>query len=311
MAHSSNATLVRLRIEQAVGALALLLAGGALPAQAQPSVMQMRAETLGPDVHVISGFANGNILALVRGDSVMLVDGQSARRVGLADSVLRTLTDKPVALVINTHYHGDHTEGNAHWQARGARSIAHATVPVQAAKDTVVASFENWHRIPLSPEAMPTGTIADSMAFTFGGEPVIVRHVPGAHTDGDLVVWIPRANLVHAGDLVELGAYPFIDWWAGGSLDGMIDAVDALLARMDERTRLVPGHGPVATLPVVRAYREMLVAVRARVTRAIASGETVEQLVATTPTAAFDAAHGGPRAGERFVRLVYLGLTDR
>lgn len=273
--------------------------------------MQMRAETLGPGVHVISGFANGNILVFVRGDSVMLVDGQSAQRVGLADSVLRSLTDRPVALVINTHYHGDHTEGNAHWHAQGARSVAHVTVPVQAAKDTVVASFENWHRVPLPAAAMPAETIADSAAFSFGGDAVIVRHLPAAHTDGDLVVWIPGANLVHAGDLVELGAYPFIDWWAGGSLDGMIDAVDALLARMDERTRLVPGHGPVATLPVVRAYREMLVAVRARVARALASGETVEQLVASRPTAAFDAAHGGPRAGERFVRLVHLGLTGR
>jgi glyoxylase-like metal-dependent hydrolase (beta-lactamase superfamily II) len=293
----------------AVWLTAAALTASSLPAHAQPSVMQMRSETLTPAVHVILGFANGNILVLVAGDSVMLVDGQSARRVELADSVLRTLTNKPVALVINTHYHGDHTEGNAHWHAHGARSLAHAAVPVQAAKDTVVTSFENWHRTPLARAAMPTETMTDSLAFAFGGEPVIVRHLPGAHTDGDLVVWLPRANIVHAGDLVELGAYPFIDWWAGGSLDGMIRAVDTLVARMDERTRLVPGHGPVATIETVRAYREMLVDVRARVMRALSTGETIEQLVASAPTAAYDGAHGGARGGERFVRLVYMGLA--
>jgi glyoxylase-like metal-dependent hydrolase (beta-lactamase superfamily II) len=293
-----------------LGVLALLAASVASTG-AQQGVLQMRAESLGPSLQVISGFANGNILALLGGDSVLLVDAQSARRVGLADSVLRTITSNPVALVINTHYHGDHTEGNAYWHAQGARSLAHDQVPVQAAKDTVIASFEKWHRTPLAAAAMPTHVFRDSVAFTFGDEPVVVRHLPGAHTDGDAVVWLPRANVVHAGDLVELGAYPFIDWWAGGSLDGMIAAVDALLARMDDGTRLVPGHGPVATRETVVAYRAMLVEVRSRVAAALRDGQTLEQLQAAAPTAPYDARHGGPRGGARFVRLVYQGMAER
>lgn len=292
-------------------ATAVVIGGLAPPAVAQQNVMQMRAEALSPSVHVISGFANGNILAVIAGDSVMLVDAQSARRVGLADSVLRTVTGKPVALVVNTHYHADHTEGNAYWRARGASVLAHATVPVQAAKDTLIASFENWHRTPLAAAAMPSRTFEDSAAFPFGDEQIVVRHVPGAHTDGDAVVWLIRANVVHSGDLVELGAYPFIDWWAGGSLDGMIAATDTLLARMDERTRLVPGHGPVATRATVIVYRAMLDAVRARVAAAVREGESLEQLLANAPTSPYDAAHGGPRAGARFVRLVYQGLSER
>ncbi len=286
---------------------ALVLLPAALPAQ--EDVMRMRAESLGPRFHVISGFANGNILVAAGDDAVALVDGQSTKRVALADSVLRTLTALPVRVVVNTHYHGDHTEGNAHWRAAGAEVWAHPNVAVQARKDTVIPEWHEWHRTPLAEAAMPTRPAADGQMLTMGPEQAQLIHVPRAHTDGDLMVWFPRANVLHAGDIVELGAYPFLDWWAGGTFDGMLAAVDRVLAVANDSTRIVPGHGPVADVAAVRRYRAMMVAVAGQVRAGLRAGKTADQVVAERPTAEFDAWQG--RGGENFVRLLHVGMRKR
>jgi glyoxylase-like metal-dependent hydrolase (beta-lactamase superfamily II) len=119
-------------------------------------------------VHLISGFTNGNILAVEGNDQILLVDAQSGRRVGLADSALRTVTRKPVRQVAFTHYHEDHTQGMAHWRDQGAVAIAHRGVPPQMMKDTTIANWENWHRTPAAPEAMPDRTFQDSRRLTEG-----------------------------------------------------------------------------------------------------------------------------------------------
>jgi glyoxylase-like metal-dependent hydrolase (beta-lactamase superfamily II) len=274
-------------------------------------VLVLTRQALAPRIDVFSGFTNGNVLVLRSDSGTLLVDAQSARRVSLVDSALIALGAGPVRIVINTHYHGDHIEGNAHFRAKGARVLAHRNVALQAVKDTTIASWDNWHRRAAAPEAIPTMAFSDSTALHFGAEEVRVYHAPNAHTDGDAIVWLPRSNIIHLGDIFELGAAPFIDWWVGGSLAGMIAAIDRVLPLIDDRTQVVPGHGPVSDRTTLLSYRAMLAALQSRVQTAISEGTSLDELLAAKPAAEFDARLGGARFGDRLTRLIYTGLSGR
>jgi len=156
---------------------------------------------------------------------------------------------------------------------------------------------------------MPDRIFTDSMVLSLGPRTVVLTHVPGAHTDGDVMVWIPQENLLHVGDLVEPGGPPFIDWWTGGSVDGMIAAADVILARTTEQTRIVPGHGEVISRAVVLDHRLMLVTIRDRVSAGIRNGRTLEEIQASAPAREFEALLGGPRRAGRFLRLVHHGSS--
>lgn len=289
--------------------LAALLLSIPLASGAQ-SDARLTMQRLAPDLALIAGFSNGNVLVLRADSGTLLVDAQSARRVGLLDSALAAMNAAPVRVVISTHYHGDHIEGNAHFAARGARLVAHANVPPQARKDTLIADWDNWQRTAADPAAIPQNTFRDSMSFRFGAQDVHVYHAANAHTDGDAVIWLPRANVLQLGDIFELQAPPFVDWWAGGSLRGMIAAIDHVLPRIDDRTRVIPGHGPVADRATLVQYRDMLATVLQRVESAVTDGRTLEETLQRRPTAEFDERLGGPRHGESLTKLVYIGLRD-
>ena len=167
----------------------LVVVSGPLRAQSDdPLVMQIRQ--LAPRFQLISGYTNGNLLAFIGAHGVFLVDGQSKERVGLADSALRTVTQLPVRLLVNTHFHEDHTAGNPHWRAQGARIIGQENLRAEAIKDTTITELE-WHRTPAVPEALPDQTFGDSLAFEFEGEPIVLLHPVAAHTSGDAVIWFP------------------------------------------------------------------------------------------------------------------------
>jgi glyoxylase-like metal-dependent hydrolase (beta-lactamase superfamily II) len=267
----------------------------------------MRITEVAPGFQVISGFTNGNLLAFTGQRSVLLVDGQSAKRVALADSALRTVTPLPVTLVVSTHYHDDHIGGNPHWRARGARILAHAAVAAEARKDTTIPEM-SWHRTAADPDALADQTFTDSLVLDFEGEPVVLLHPVGAHTNGDAMVWFPRANILHTGDIVEREAPPFIDWWAGGALDGMIAAVDGILARVNDRTIIVPGHGTPADRAGVVAYRAMLAATRDRIGAQLRQGLAADAIVAGRPLREFEEMLGGERRAGQFARQVVMGL---
>jgi len=292
-----------------IGALTLL-AFLANPAWAQQDVMVMRAERVGPDLAVISGFANGNILALTGLEGTLLVDAQSARRVGLADSVLQSLGAPPVRWVINTHYHGDHTEGNAFFQARGAEIIGQEQLQIQMRKDTTIASWGDWHRTAAEPTSIPTRTFRDSLTLQVNGQRIVVTHIPAAHTDGDGIVWLPDANVIHIGDLFEQLAPPFMDWWVGGRLEGMLAGVDWGLAHSDSATRILPGHGPVGTRADLLQYREMLLGVSRGIAAELTAGATLEETQASHPAAPWQAQLGSQRRMDQFIALLYLGLSE-
>lgn len=301
---------------QGTAAPAASPSGGAPAPYVSPSpsdVMRIASESLPGGLLVLRGYTNGNVLAVPTRGGLLLVDAQSTKRVAEADSALRRQAGvAPVRWVVLTHYHGDHIEGAAHWRAAGAEVIAQRNLAVQARKDTVVADMNNWHREPAAAASLPTREVGDSTALELGGERVVLLHMPNAHTDGDLVVWLPRRNVIHAGDIVELDAFPFIDWWAGGTLDGMIAATDRILALADDRTLIVPGHGHTAIgKRDVAAYRAMLATARERLRALAASGKTIEEVVAAAPLAEYTAGRGADRHTRRFTAIAYYGITGK
>ncbi len=256
----------------------------------------------------LAGVEAGGVVVLDGKDGLMIVDTQDSTTADQLDAALAKLSPHPVKLVIDTHYHQDHTRGNDRFHARGARILAQANVPIQAAKDTMVDAL-GWHRRPLPPGGMPTETFDDSLRLHFDGEDIVLWHPRNAHTDGDAVLWFPRRNLIHTGDIVEVGAPPFIDWWAGGTIDGMIAAVDHMLAMSDDHTRFVPGHGDVVNRAWVIEYRQMLVDTRDDAKGAIARGQSLKDYGDSKPLARWVARVGSEQRARRLAIQTYYGLN--
>ncbi len=148
-------------------------------------------------------------------------------------------------------------------------------------------------KVPPSPKAaLPVVTFADSLSLHLNGDDLEAVHVGNAHTDGDAIVWWDKANAVHLGDLFYAGGYPFIDLGSGGSLAGVVAAIEQVLARADAKTVVIPGHGPVSSRADLAAYRDMLVAVGRRVRQLVEDGTSEEQILASHPTAEFDERYG-------------------
>lgn len=285
-------------------AIALTAATIVTAAAAQaPRTVTIRPLATG--IYLIAGHPHGNVIALLADTGVLLVDAQDASGVDRADSALRTVTPLPVRAVVNTHYHFDHVTGNPHWRGPGVDLIAHRTVRAQAMKDTTIAEMNGWHRTPAPEAALPTRTVGDSLRLRVGDEEVVVRHFGPAHTDGDLVIFFTRANVVHVGDILEREAPAFIDWWAGGSLDGMIAVSDSVLARIDARTVVVPGHGTVTDRAGLQAHRDMLATLRDRAAAVLARGGSAADIA----TSEYEAMLGGPRGARRLAYVLFVGLS--
>ncbi len=266
-------------------------------------------EELLPDLYLVRGDPGGNVVVKIGNDGLVVVDAQSANVADSLVNAIRAFTAEPLALVINTHYHEDHIGGNGVLRDQGAVTFAHANVRRRAVVDTTIDEL-GWHREAALPRNIPQVDIAAGDVIRIAEGDVLLLAFGQAHTDGDLAVFFRDANVIHTGDLVEVDAYPFIDWWGGGSLDGTIAAVDTLLARGNAQTRFVPGHGRVVDASYLQDYRSMLHHVRDAVLSAIESGSDVQQTMDLGITSEWDDLRGGARAGRRFVGMLYLGLSQ-
>jgi glyoxylase-like metal-dependent hydrolase (beta-lactamase superfamily II) len=289
---------------------ALLVAGGVmLAAQGQDfSKVQITTEKLAPGLFMLTG-SGGNIGLSVGQDAAFIVDDQYAPLTDKIVEAIKKLTDKPVKFVINTHWHGDHTGGNENFGKAGAVIIAHDNVRRRMTTEQVIEIFKS--KVPPSPRvALPVVTFADSVTLHLNDDEVQVTHVPPAHTDGDAVIRFTKANVVHMGDLYMNGMYPFIDP-GSGSVDGVIAAADKTLATIDAQTKIIPGHGPLATKADYQAFRDMLAAVRDKVRALKKDGKTLAEVQAAKPSSEFDAKWGkGFFTPDQFAAIVYSTLRD-
>lgn len=293
-----------------IALLALCCAWAAAPASAEPAPQApaVRAEHVAGHVHLIYG-RGGNIGVSAGADGVFLIDDQYAPLAPAILEAVRGISDAPLRFVLNTHWHGDHTGGNEQMAGQGALIIAHDNVRRRLSTEQFIAAFGS--RVPPSPPtALPVVTFSQSLTLHFNGDAARMRHAPHAHTDGDGWVQFERADVIHAGDLFFNGMYPFIDLSSGGSIDGLIRAVGQMLDAAGPRTRIIPGHGPLADRAALAAYRDMLVTVRGRVAALIADGADRDAAIAARPTADLDAQWGGGfLKPEQFVRIVHDSLA--
>jgi glyoxylase-like metal-dependent hydrolase (beta-lactamase superfamily II) len=275
-------------------------------------VAELRVQAIRPGISLVTG-AGGNVVVWAGADGVVLVDsGLAADAPALLEAVAR-IAPGPVRFVLNTHGHADHAGGNEAFARRGAVLIGHESLREHGGRDPAVpASVREGGDMP--PGARPLVTTTEALALHLNGDRVDAVHVANAHTAADIVVRWNEADVVALGDIYWSGQYPFIDVDSGGSLAGMVAAVEAALARSNARTIVLPGHGAASNRAELAAYRDMLVAVGRKVREAVESGEGIEQVVDGRPTAEYDARYspsGAPVSADEFVRSVYRDLAPR
>jgi len=278
------------------------------------SKVQIKVTEVSGNIYMLEG-AGGNIAASVGEDGIVIVDDQYAP---LADKIAAALrgigaTDKPVRFVINTHYHGDHTGGNAPFAANGSTVIAQDNVRkrLQTGGKAGIGTAMSMDQ-PAAPKGgLPIITFDHDVTVHLNGEDIRALHFPAGHTDGDAIVFFPKANVVHMGDDYVTYGYPFIDVISGGSVQGIIDACDKVAAMLPADVKVIPGHGQISTLAEVREYTAMLKGATAAVQAAMNQGKTVEQMKKDKILAPWDAKYSGKFiTSDLFIDTLYNSLTN-
>ncbi|MEO7726323.1 MAG: MBL fold metallo-hydrolase [Burkholderiales bacterium] len=292
-------------------ALLLLSAMFSLSAAAQADrfdKVQIKTTQLTKNIYMLEG-EGGNIGVSAGEDGVLLVDDQFGPLTERILAAIKAITDKPVRFVVNTHWHFDHTSGNANFSQAGAVIIAQENLRKRLLTEQRIEFFKKPYG-PLPPAARPTITFRDAVTLHFNGDEVTAFHAPRAHTDGDSIVHFPGANVLHMGDIYFAGIYPFIDYGTGGSIRGFIAAVDRALKIADDNTKIIPGHGPLSDKAQLQAYRNMLVKVSAHIRVMVKAKKTLAQVIAAKPTKVYDDAWGkGFLKPDQFAEVVYTSIA--
>jgi len=242
------------------------------------SKVQMKVTKVAGNVYMLEG-AGGNIGASVGEDGIVVVDDQYAPLAEKIQAALKSISDKPIRFIINTHYHEDHTGGNLYFQKQ-APIIAHDNVRKRLEKggDAGNGSSVHFEAKPRPAGALPILTFDHDVTVHLNGEDIRALYFPAGHTDGDCIIFFPKSNVVHMGDDFGTYGFPFIDIDSGGSINGMINAVATVIAQLPPDVKVIPGHGPVSTVDDMRAYVKMLKETREAVQTALKQGKTFEEM---------------------------------
>jgi glyoxylase-like metal-dependent hydrolase (beta-lactamase superfamily II) len=247
---------------------------------------------LGHGVHMLESFG-GNIGILAGEDGILLVDAEWPELHDKVLAAIRDVSTKPVRYLVNTHWHWDHVGGDGLFAKAGAVIVASEQTRNYIAKEQAAHQASDGPPYTPDPSAIPVITVNNGVKFHLGGQTVEIIHVRPAHTDGDLIIRFVQADIIQTGDTFFHGFYPDIDQPHGGSIDGMIALYDTLYKMCGPHTKIIPGHGPVASRDDVREYQSMLREVRKRVAAAVAAGMTEEALIASHPLDDLDKKWGG------------------
>lgn len=292
------------------GLFSILATTGTAPAQEPEACWPeaVRIENLTGEFYVIYG-PGGNIGVSAGEEGVFLIDDQVKPLTDDVLAAIREVSDGEIRFVLNTHWHGDHAGGNENLGRGGAVIVAHDNVRKRLSEPFTRSDGRTYNAQP--PAALPVITFNDQASIFLNGEKGRAIHVPHAHTDGDSAVYFKDANLLHAGDLFFNTCYPFVDLESGGSIQGLMSALDILLATADEETVLIPGHGPVTDKAGLQAYADMLNAITERIAALKADGKTLDEIQEAKPTAEFDSDWAwGFINGEAITGVIYNSLSE-
>jgi cyclase len=316
-------SFMQLSVSAAAASLAprwMLGQGNASPSQSPPQpsdrAAQMRASAasaeikttkLSDNIYLLQG-AGGNMAVQTGPDGKLLIDSSFSTAVPRIREALNALGKDPAHLLINTHWHIDHTDGNEGMHATGFTILAHAMTRERLSKPAEMKLFHM--SLPASPaSALPVITFDDSMHLWHNGDSLALAHFDPAHTDTDIYIQFEKANVLHLGDTWFNGFYPFIDEGTGGSIGGMIRATEKGLAVAGPDTKIIPGHGPLGTKAQLQQFHDMLASVRDRVGTMKSAGASEQDVVAKKPTADLDPVwNKGSSAPDMFIGIVYRTL---
>ena len=298
--------------QSVIAGFVLALAAAFSAAQDQDfSKVEIKVTKVSGTVYMLEG-AGGNIGASVGEDGIVVVDDQYAPLAEKIQAALKGVTDKPMRFIINTHYHGDHTGGNAFFQKQ-APVIAHDNVRKRLETGSTAGNLGSvsMERKAAPREALPILTFDHDVTVHLNGEDIRALHFPSGHTDGDSIIFFPTSNVVHMGDDFVRYGFPFIDLASGGSVEGMIAALQEVVPKLPPDVKVIPGHGKVSNLDDVREYVKMLVETRAVVEKGVKQGKTIDQLKQEKVLEPWKKWNGDFITTDAFIETLYNDLTGK
>jgi cyclase len=285
------------------------LSFGAVAQQRNFDAVQIRTTQVAPGIYMLEG-EGGNIGVSAGEDGVFLIDDQFAPLSQKIMTAVKAISEKPIRFLMNTHWHGDHVGGNENFGKAGTVIIAHDNVYKRMSVGGAITMLKQNYA-PYPKAALPAVSFSQSATFHLNGDDVTSTHLPPAHTDGDSFVRFTKANVIHTGDVFAAYRYPFIDPESGGSVKGVLRAIDAMLPMIDDNTKVIPGHGGLSSKKDVLAYRKMVAAAIAKIEPMVKSGKSLQQVLDAKPLAEYDAEWGKFRKTDAFVEIVYSGLSPK
>lgn len=266
-------------------------------AQRDFSDVEIKVIPVAKNIAMLEG-AGGNIGVSVGDDGILIVDDQFAPLADKISAALATLNPGKLKFVLNTHHHGDHTGGNAVFGAAGATIVAHTNVRGRLVADENVAA-----------SAYPVITYDESASVHFNGEEITLVHIGPGHTNGDTIVRFTGANVVHMGDQFFNGRFPYVDLGSGGSVDGYMATVELMLGEVAPDTKIIPGHGSLASVDDLKSYHAMLLETTGLIKKAIAAGKSLDEIKADGLPEKWDSWGTGFINEERWIETVYKSST--
>jgi glyoxylase-like metal-dependent hydrolase (beta-lactamase superfamily II) len=277
-------------------------------AQDDFSKVEIKATKINGNVYMLEG-SGGNIGVSVGDDGILIVDDQFAPLADKIKAALKTLGDGKLKFILNTHWHGDHTGGNAKF-GNEAPIIAHDNVRKRMSTEQRLEFFKQT--VPASPnEALPVITFDQSLSVHFNGEEIKVIHFPHGHTDGDSVIFFTKSNVVHMGDDFFAGRFPFVDLDSGGSVQGLAQNIGEIIPKLPAGAKLIPGHGPISTIDDLKAYHHMLLATTDIVRKKIEAKKSLAQIKKEGLPAEWKSWGEGFMKTDQWLELVYASLTKK
>ena len=276
--------------------------------QGQPdfSKVEIKTTKLADNFYTLEG-QGGTIGILTGADGIFMVDTQFAPLSAKIAAAIKQVSNQPIKFIVNTHVHGDHTGGNENFAKMGAVLISRNELRDRLAHP--VPNPNGTPGVPAPPAALPLITYEGQILFHMNGEDIRVIGIPRAHTDGDSIVYFPGPDVIMTGDFYRSVQYPNIDRANGGSLNGMVDGLGRVIGLAGPNTKIVPGHGPIVTRNEVMAHRDMLLAIRDKVSQLVSQGKTQDEVLAAHPTADYDAkVPNSKETTDRFVTQLYAEL---